>query len=81
MSPGDRGRVMTIMGAARNILELVILLETEDRGPDLGELCPLVTEEEEEVVRSVRRILLEAAMDMWGLPEFGEIGEKCRNMK
>ena len=82
VSPGDRGRVMAIMAAARDILDLVIILETEDRGPGLGELCPLVTEQEgDEVVRSVRRILLEAAMDMWGLPEYGEMRNKCRNMK
>ena len=70
------------MEIARNILELVITLETEMRGPELGELCPLVTEEEEdEVVRSVRKVLLEAAMDMWGLTEnieYGELMNKCR---
>ena len=79
MSPGDRGRVMAIMAAARDILELVIILETEDRGPGLGELCPLVMGEEgDEVVRSVTRILLEATMDMWGLPEYEEMRNKCR---
>ena len=81
LSPGDRVRVMAVMDIARNILELVITLETEERGPELGELCPLVTEEEEVVVRIVRRVLLEAAIDMWGLTEnieYGELMNKCR---
>ena len=85
LSPGDRGRVMAVMEIARNILELIIILETEMRGPELGELCSLVTEEEEdEVVRSVRKVLLEAAMGPWGLSEtieYGELTNKCRKMK
>ena len=84
LSPGDRGRVMAVMELARNILELVISLETEERGPKLGELCPLVREEEVEVVRSVRSVLLEAAMDMWGLTEiidYGQLMSKCRKLK
>jgi len=83
LSPGDRGRVMAVMEIARNILELIIILETEEREPELGELCPLVTEEEE-VVRSVRKVLLEAAMGPWGLSEtieYRELMNKCKKMK
>ena len=69
MSPGDRRRVMRIMEIARDILELVIMLEIEGRGPDLEEVCALVIEEEEDLVRRVKEVLFEAALDMWGLTE------------
>ena len=81
MSPGDRRRMLRIMEVARDILELVIMMETEGRGPDLGEVCALVMEEEEELVRRVREVLLEAALDMWGLTEsieYENVMNNCR---
>ena len=69
MSSGDRRRVLRIMEVARDILDLVMILETVGRGPNLGELCHLLMEEEDELVRKVREVLLEAALDMWGLTE------------
>ena len=70
MSPRDQRILMSIMESARNILELVMILESEDRGPEVREVCDLVREQEQgDTVRRVRKVLLEAAMDMWGLTE------------
>ena len=81
MSLEDRDTVMEIMEIAWNMLDLVLRMEIEGRVPAPREICDIIRvirKGEEQVVSRVRGVLLEAAMDMWGvLQEYNQLIIKC----